>query len=137
MTILTAKSGKPIDIGAGIEELQADLDALRQYKTGYVNAGLESMDYPTGNLIQSGMAAKYPEVFKIGSGMEGIDALITKLSNGIEGLQLLQSKEPEEDEGANFGKADPADTPVDGSVIIDKPVTTPETELQPQNPDAE
>ena len=77
MTILTTKSGKPIDIGAGIEELKADLDALCQYKTGFVNAGLESMDYPTGNLIQSGMAAKYPDIFTVGSGMEGIDTSVS------------------------------------------------------------
>jgi len=138
MTILTTKSGQPIDIAAGIEELTADLNRLQAYKAGYVNSGLESMDYPAGNLIESGLAAKYPDHFKVGAGIEGIDGLIAKLSNGIEGLTLIMEKGPEEPEPVdpNFGKADPEAPPVDGSVVIDKPVTTPDVPLQPQNPDA-
>lgn len=138
MTILTTKSGQPIDIAAGIEELQTDLGQLQAYKAGFVSAGLESMDYPAGNLIESGLAAKYPNDFKVGAGIEGIDKLITRLSNGIEGLTLLMEKGPEEPEPVdpNFGKADPEAPPVDGSVVIDKPVTTPDVALQPQNPDA-
>lgn len=137
MTILTA-NGQPIDIKAGIEALKTDLNMLRSYKDGYVNAGLESMDYPAGNLISSGLAAKYPKDFKVGEGIEGIDKLITRLSNGIEGLTLLMETGPEEPEPTdpNFGKATPEEPPTDGSVVIDKPVTTPDTELQPQNPDA-
>lgn len=138
MTILTTKSGQPIDIAAGIEELKADLSKLQAYKAGYVNSGLESMDYPAGNLIESGLAAKYPNDYKVGAGIEGIDKLITRLSNGVEGLTLLMEKGPEEEEPTdpNFGKADPEAPPTDGSVVIDKPVSTPDTDLQPQNPDA-
>lgn len=138
MTIFTTKSGQPVDIAAGIEELKADLNRLQAYKAGYVNSGLESMDYPAGNLIESGLAAKYPNDFKIGMGIEGIDKLITRLSNGVEGLTLLLEKGPEEEEptDANFGKPDNVQPPEDGSVVIDKPVSTPDVDLQPQNPDA-
>lgn len=137
MTILTA-NGKPVDIAAGIESLTADLSRLQAYKAGYISSGLESMDYPAGNLIESGLAAKYPDHFTIGSGIEGIDKLIARLTSGIEGLTLIMEKGPEEPEPTNavVGKPDNVQPPEDGSVVIDKPVTTPDTELQPQNPDA-
>jgi hypothetical protein len=138
MTIFTTKSGQTIDLDAGIEQLQTELTMLRAYKDGYVNSGLESMDYPAGNLIESGLAAKYPELFKVGAGIEGIDSLITKLSNGLEGLTILKSQNPEAEEvtGNSIGKAENVAPPEDGSVVIDKPVETPDVELQPQNPDA-
>ncbi|AUG86616.1 hypothetical protein MORTIMER_191 [Erwinia phage vB_EamM_Mortimer] len=74
---------------AGMEELQADVKMLEQYRHGFVNAGMESMDNPTGLLIQSGMAAKYPQAFQLGSGIEGIGSLIESLKKGIAGLKKL------------------------------------------------
>lgn len=74
---------------AGLEQLEKELVQLTSFRDGVVSAGLESLDYPAGNLVVAGLVTKYPNHFKAGSGLEGISDLINNLKKGIAGIKDL------------------------------------------------
>lgn len=91
--IITGKFIELTTLRAGLEQLENELAQLITFRDGVVSAGLESLDYPTGNLVAMGLAAKYPQHFKIDSGLEGITELINNLKKGVGGLKdILKNK---------------------------------------------
>lgn len=76
-----------LELRAGIERLEKDVELLSAFMTHANGCGLESLDTPSGKLIESGLATRYPDHFQVGSGLEGIKELVTKLKDGIDGLK--------------------------------------------------
>jgi len=87
--IITNELIERVALHSGLEALKQDHALITQFTQGCVNTGLESLDYPVGNLITSGLAAKYPEHFKVSDGLEGLTALVDTLKKGIDGLKKV------------------------------------------------
>lgn len=68
------------------QTLKQEISTLENYHTSVVGSGLESLDYPAGRLIQSGLQSQYPDQFVPGSGLEGLGDLLTKLKAGLKAL---------------------------------------------------
>lgn len=76
-----------LDLRVGVESLEKDVELLSAFMSHANGCGLESLDTPSGKIIESGLAARYPDHFQMGSGLEGIKELVTKLKDGIAGLK--------------------------------------------------
>lgn len=89
MQLITDEWINGLLIRSGVEALQNDLDLIEQFVKHANGCGLESLDTPTGKLIETGLAARYPDHFKMGAGVEGLNGLIAVLKKGIEGIKNL------------------------------------------------
>lgn len=87
MQLITDDFIKSIRIREGVEAIRADLDLLEAFVTHVNGCGLESLDSPSGQLIESGLVARYPDYFVQGSGLEGIGSLIDSLKKGLAGFK--------------------------------------------------
>lgn len=76
-----------VNVRSGMESIENDISLIEQFLTHANGCGLESLDGVTGQLIESGLAARYPEHFKVGGGLEGLGELVGKLKQGLVGLK--------------------------------------------------
>jgi len=74
-------------VSASMESLQTDISLIEQFLTHANGCGLESLDTPSGQLIELGLEARYPTHFKAGSGLEGLQELVGVLKKGLDGLK--------------------------------------------------
>lgn len=73
--------------------MKQDVELLSAYRKSAVGAGLESLDYPAGRLIEQGLTTRYPDHYKVGDGMEGLSDLLNKIKSGLkEARKLLKGK---------------------------------------------
>lgn len=89
MQLITDKLSDTVFVSSGIESLQNDIELITQFINHANGCGLESLDGPTGKLIEQGLATRYPEHFVPGAGLEGLGDLVAKLKKGIEGLKKM------------------------------------------------
>lgn len=89
MQIITDKFITSICLHHGAESLKSDIELIEQFINHAAGCGLESLDGPSGKLIETGMAARYPNHFEIGSGLEGLSGLVAKLKQGLSGLKKM------------------------------------------------
>lgn len=89
MQLITDEMIKLLSIRSGVEALEKDLELITQFVKHANGAGLESLDTPTGKLIESGLTDRYPDHFTPGAGLEGLSGLIATLKKGIDGLKKL------------------------------------------------
>lgn len=87
MSFITDEFIKSLAVRAGTEAIERDIELLERYRSNAIGCGLESLDNPTGQLIESGLAARYPEHYKVGSGLEGIGGLVDTLKKALGGLK--------------------------------------------------
>ncbi|QXO10158.1 hypothetical protein pEaSNUABM37_00197 [Erwinia phage pEa_SNUABM_37] len=89
MQLITDSFIKSLFIRSGMESIQADIDLLEAFTTHVNGCGLESLDSPSGQLIEAGLVARYPDHFVAGSGLEGIGSLIDTLKKGLDGIKKM------------------------------------------------
>lgn len=89
MQLITNDLIQQLSVTSGIEGLKQDIELLTQFVAHANGVGLESLDTPTGKLIESGLAARYPDHFKTGTGLEGIGNLIDTLKKGLAGFKKM------------------------------------------------
>lgn len=87
--IITDTFIKTLCLHHGAESLKSDIDLIEQFINHTKGCGLESLDSPSGKLIETGLASRYPDYFKVGSGLEGLGALVDKLKQGLNGLKKM------------------------------------------------
>lgn len=86
-----------LQITAGLNGLEKDVENLEAFMDHATGCGLESLDNTTGKLIESGLAARYPSHFEIGSGLEGISNLLSNLKTAVAKLKgAFKGKKVEE-----------------------------------------
>lgn len=79
MAIITDERRSILFMRTGVESLQKDVVTISDYRKSLMGTGLNSLDYPAGRLIASGLHASYPDHFKLGGGLEDLDGLIETL----------------------------------------------------------
>lgn len=79
MSVIDKTIYDSLGVVSGIRGIANDIARLEDYQQAAMSAGVESLDYPAGKLVEAGVVAMYPDHFKMGSGMEGIGSLITTL----------------------------------------------------------
>lgn len=89
MQLITDEFITQLSIRSGVEALQQDVELLTKFLDHAKGVGLESLDTPTGKLIESGLAARYPGHFTPGAGLEALSGFIATLKKGIDGLKKL------------------------------------------------
>lgn len=89
MQLITDELIKSLCLREGAESIKADVDLLEAFVSHANGCGLESLDTPSGKLIESGLAVRYSDHFVQGSGLEGISGLIATLKKGLEGIKKL------------------------------------------------
>lgn len=75
------------NLRSGMASIENDINLIERFLTHANGCGLESLDGVTGQLIESGLAARYPDHFKVGGGLEGLSELVGKLKQGLAGLK--------------------------------------------------
>jgi len=95
MSLISKRTHALLNARDGMFSMQHDLKALNAFKEGVIATGMESLDYPAGNLVLSGLAAKYPEHVKVSDGLEGLTHLTELLEKGVAGIGKLFTTEGE------------------------------------------
>lgn len=62
--------------------MRNDQKLINDFVGAAQSAGLESLDYPAGRLIDQHLASKYPDHYKLGAGTEGLIVLAAVIGGG-------------------------------------------------------
>lgn len=86
-----------LNVFAGLEALEKDIELLEAFQQNALGCGLESLDHPTGQLVTSGLAARYPQHYQVSEGMEGISNLVNTLKTAVSKLKgAFKGKKPDQ-----------------------------------------